>query len=381
MFCLLVGCLFLGLLVYVAWRAERTEGLVTKLVAKRVEAEEAKPQRQSAPISFLPDEWTDVPWTWKSNEEERRALENPNALHNPDEFLRGQILQRFNSLTDAFDRISFLRALRSRNAYFDEVTTGAILKDHSPMVRSWAAANLDLEFRDYRNHTFGEGEAPLLADYTDDVLNDHDPVVAASLWTNPEFKRLPWSMIWLSQSWKEEFKGMTPMARLALMHNRKLWPKYVVALMSADSDELGISRDEHAQLLFTASNNTHLVLDSRHHGRDYWVFEGDPNPPDETYGQMWEIAVDKWMDRMHVPYSIMRYIQTTGEVKLGVYQKLLDPSDNHKKQFRETIIESCDVFRDKEVLKVAWSDHDEECRSAAREVTGNLQSIVGVKGE
>lgn len=373
----LIACV-IGL-VYIAWRAERTEGIVARILAKK---EEEKPLNEPQPSPYLPDEWTDFPWSSKTDEEERRALENPNVLDNPDPFLRGQILQRFNALPNAFDRISFLRALRSRNAYLDEVVTAAVLKDESPLVRSWGAAYTSLEFRDYRNHTFGEGEAPLIADFTEDALNDPDPVVAASPWTNPEFKRLPWSMIWISDRWKDDFKAMTPLARLALMHNRRLYPKYLTALMGADSGELGISRDEHAQLLFTASRNPHLVIDSRRHGRNFWTYEGDANPPDEEYGRMWEISVDQWMDKMFVPYSFLRFIQTTGKVKASVYQRFLDgPEDNHKRQFRETIIEGCDAFRDKEVLKLAWSDPDEKCREAARIAVGNLQSIVGLKGK
>jgi hypothetical protein len=45
----------------------------------------------------------------------------------------------------------------------------------------------------------------------------------------------------------------------------------------------------------------------------------------------------------------------------------------------EAIIQSCDPWHDKAVLKVAWTDTSEDCRSAGKERTGKYTKWVGVE--
>ena len=81
-----------------------------------------------------------------------------------------------------------------------------------------------------------------------------------------------------------------------------------------------------------------------------------------------------------VAYSFMMYIQTTPEVKLTAYTRLLENRENSDhKSLRAEVIRSCDPLLDKSVLKVAWGDPDEKCRKIARERVGRFTDYMGVK--
>jgi hypothetical protein len=64
-------------------------------------------------------------------------------------------------------------------------------------------------------------------------------------------------------------------------------------------------------------------------------------------------------------------------VKLKVYQKLLETEKTD--YLRQAIIEGCDAFTDKNVLKVAWNDPDKDCKKSAEEAVGHLKDFVDVK--
>ncbi len=380
---LVIFCL-LGLL-YVAYRVEKIQAIIAKQAAQKESAEdvaedEALHPKHTTLHAFLPEEWTDALFSWKSRQELRHALENPNLLRNPDEFTIAEIIARLKSIADPLDRISFLTSLRSRHTYFNENITAVILRDPSTVVRAWGAAHLETEFRDYRGYEFGQGkEAPLIADYGDEVTNDAEPLVRASRWTHSGYRDLFWGRFRaeLKDDWKPKLKALSPLDRMAMMHNTGLTCCFVVELLQAATADLGITRNEHARLLCSASQNPHIIVDSRHFGRETWAYEGDANPPLVEYSEMWEACVDRWMDQQHVVFSFLKYVQATPEVKLNVYQKLLGVEKTN--YLREAIIEGCDNFTDKVVLKAAWDDPDEECKKAARKVIGNLTNIVGVK--
>ena len=70
---------------------------------------------------------------------------------------------------------------------------------------------------------------------------------------------------------------------------------------------------------------------------------GDPNPPFEEYGRMWDLCLDKWMVDRGVAYTFLTYIQTTPKKKLEVYTRLTGAdSDKYKALLREAVIQSCD---------------------------------------
>jgi hypothetical protein len=373
---LIIICL--GGVVYIAWRVESIEGIVRAITAKAGAEEEAAKRLMPEPkSSVLPDDWTDIPWiSKKSIQEERSPFENPNPLQGPDDFNEARILLEIKERKEPADRVTFLKALKGRRTYLNQTVTGAVLRDESALVRAWGARHLTATFEDYTDFN----NPVLLADFQEQILADPDPVVRASFWANPDCGRLPWGFMDISEGWKTHFSGLSQMGRLALMGNSDLRPKYVVAVLSAETEELNITRKEHATCLYAAATNPRIVLNSRHTGRDYWLVEGDANPPFSEYGQMWEIVTDKWMDVSFVPYAFLKFVQTRPTVKLAVYQKLMaDPENAQCRSYREAIIESCDIFTDKEVLKLAWADPDDRCKEAAVNRVGDHRKIVGVK--
>ena len=149
------------------------------------------------------------------------------------------------------------------------------------------------------------------------------------------------------------------------MRNPELSKSYVVALLETASEELKISRTEHAGILLAAAVNPNLIWSSRRTGREAWRVGDHYNPPFKEYGEMWELCLEKWMDEPLIPHSFLKYIQATSEVKLATYKQLLEKSDGE--WLRREVIRSCDPFIDKPVLKLALDDPDEECRKIAGE--------------
>lgn len=218
-----------------------------------------------------------------------------------------------------------------------------IYADGSAYVRAWAAAHLHLDFKDY-NYTDPENPREI-RNYEPSLLKDPDPLVRGAVWSNPECKRLPWGLdgIDLSDDWKARFRSMGPLERLGLMRNPDLPASYVLALLEAPSEELGISRDEHVRILMTAAVNPDLVGKNRWTGRGSWVGEfGDGFPACEEYGRMWELSLKRWLNEP-VVYQFISYIQTTPDVKLAAYNRLLEKHNGEdRKSLRWGVIRSCD---------------------------------------
>jgi hypothetical protein len=339
---------------------------------------EGETPKVSAPMDGLrlPSDWTmEYLSLRRSLQEETMPLEDPNPLRNPDAYTLAQIEMELSSLQSAEERLALLQAMLSRGCYFSPQIASIIIADKSAKVRVWGVVNLSIDQTDYsdpRNPKEMGSLEPL-------ILGDGDPLVRASIWRNENYKKLPWSMIYVAEDWKSRLSAMSQLERLALMRNATLSHRYIVALLDAPTDDLGMSRSEHGEMLFAAAMNSRLVWSSRHHGRDFWVVEGDANPPFAEYGQMWEIALDKWLDMPCVPYAFLNYIQTTPAVKMQVYQKLLTMTEEHRPSgYRGALIEGCDPFKDKDVLKLAWKDPDEICRKVAEVRVGEYKKWVGV---
>jgi hypothetical protein len=87
-----------------------------------------------------------------------------------------------------------------------------------------------------------------------------------------------------------------------------------------------------------------------------WFFR-DVNPPFEEFGEMWELSLDKLMDRPFVPYGFLRFVQTTPKVKLATYQRLTNSMRSSSKAVIRSWIR---------MFKLAWGDPDKACREAVR---------------
>lgn len=335
---------------------------------------------QEIPPKPLPYGWFDDGWPVPRTKEETLVpLENPEPQRNPDDYQTQVWIQEFQSLSDAHDRKEFLRQLRKAGAWMRPELLDVIYADKSTYVRAWAAAHLALNFKDYTDR-----EKPReIRNYEPALLCDPDPLVCAAVWSNPECGRLPWSMygIHLSERWREEFHSMTALERLALMLNPELPGSYAVALLDAPSEDLGISREEHRRILITAAVNPNLVGGSRRTGRQSWVGGcGDAFPASKEYGKMWELSMERWLEDPGVAYSFIKYIQTTPEIKLATYKRLLEKHDGKDRNWlREAVIRSCDPIVDCEVLKLAWDDPNEDCRKLAVERVGPFAKVVGIE--
>jgi len=216
-------------------------------------------------------------------------------------------------------------------------------------------------------------------DYQAQLLSDPEPIVRAAVWSNPQCRCLPWKPIFLSESWKTEFRTMSQPERLGMMRNPALSYRFVVALLETPSSELEMSTGDHVDILVAAAVNPNLIGASRRTGRKNWKgFDWDE--PIEEYGIMWDLCLDRWAEEHRVPYYFFKYVQTTPAKKLATYQKLNEKNDD--KEFaalRCAIIGSCDPITDVNVLRLGLEDRDEECRKAAGQRVGSYSQYVGVK--
>jgi hypothetical protein len=363
--------------IYISWRVDKIAGVFGEAIDKfNEEIKELKALANKPETSMLPEEWSTDRWAGEpSKEESRRPLENPNPLRYQDAYTEAVVLSEIDARPDPVERVTFLTALRRAGMWFSSELVDHLLRDDSPKVRAWVAANVETQFKDYTDFE-NPGE---LANYEPRIQTDPDPLVRASLWRNTQCDQLPWGIMSIAEGWKEQLKGMTQLERLALMRNPELSLRYLIKLLETETEDLGMTRKEHADMICAGAVNQRIVWSSRHHGRDYWMVYGDVNPPFEEFGQMWQLSLDKWMDLPFVPYAFLRFVQTTPKVKLATYQRLMNlPEDTRPHQFREVLIKGCDPFDDKDVLKLAWDDPDKDCREAARERVGELTNWVGV---
>lgn len=321
--------------------------------------------------------WYDEGWpVAKCDEEDRAPLENPTLQRSPDDYATQMYILEYKSMRDAHQRKEFLRQLRDEAVWMKPELLDVIYGDESDFVRAWAASHLYTEYTDYT-----DSENPReVRNYEPILLRDSEPLVRAALWSNPKCKRLPWGLVHLSEGWKEHIRGISQLERLGLMRNPELGMQYVVALLETPSNELGIARKEHAEVLCAAAVNPNLIRDSRFCGRKGWIGGGEGNPPFKEFGTMWTLCLEKWMDEYLVPFLFFTYVQTTPEIKLAVYTRLLEKAENQEyKWLRVEVIRSCDPFDDGPVLKKAWNDPDEKCRETARERVGSFTKWVGVQ--
>jgi hypothetical protein len=122
-----------------------------------------------------------------------------------------------------------------------------------------------------------------------------------------------------------------------------------------------------------------LIIDSsRRTGRKFWVgFLGDPFSPSEECKEIWSLAITRWKKVPGVGHSILKYIQTTPEIKLRAYKELLPKDeDGWNSSLREAVLESCEAVLDKELLKLGYEDPEEKCREIALKRIGEHSWVL-----
>jgi hypothetical protein len=270
--------------------------------------------------------WFDEGWPMAKMEEEHRApIENPHPHWNPDEYLIQMWICEYQSFPSPHDRKDFVRRLIRSGAEINEAEfLDVVFADESPHVRAWAAAHLETILKDYSRDYTDSKDRIEIRNYETAVLADAVPIVRAALLCNPQCQQLPWSLygIKISENWKEHFRRLAQLERLAMMQNPELSKYYIVALMETPSEGLNVSRVEHAEVLVAAAMNPAIIESSRRHGRRDWVVNGDWNRPFEEFGKMWQLSVSKWMDQPRVPYFFLKFI-TAVQNRAGLCRDLL----------------------------------------------------------
>jgi len=306
---------------------------------------------------------------WKRELHRGQGVRDPKPWKNPDDYATQMFMAEYKSIRSPHDRKDFLRKLHKADVWMAPELLDLVYADENTFVRAWAAGHLKTELIDARN-------------YEPDLLQDPEPIVRAALWSNPQCQNLPWRdrRTGLSESWKEQLLTMSQMERLGLMRNPKLEMRFVVVLLETPSEQVGMSKYEHLQVLCAAAVNPDLVWESRSTGRDGSVACGEGYPPPEEYGRMWMLCLDQWLDTS-VPEHFFKHIQTTPKIKEAIYQRLLEREDDrYFKDLRWYVIRSCDPPIDEPVLKMALNDPDQDCREIAKQQISVFGDFVSCEG-
>ena len=156
-----------------------------------------------------------------------------------------------------------------------------------------------------------------------EALEDRDIVFRSSGMIPIREPSYSWRFLTLKDTWKAEL-FRTPdvhLERLGLMRKPSFWKTTSSHCSRTPTEELGITRDEHVNMMIAAATNLDLIGSSRWHGRA--PFKGyDWSEPSEQFGQMWDACLTLWADHPRVAYFFFRYIQTVPEKKLAVYRSL-----------------------------------------------------------
>jgi hypothetical protein len=362
--------LWVSVLVVAVYTALRMHAFIERhtALATYIESESKKIKKLlDKPTTRMRYEWYDDGWpVSRMDEEDFAPLANPEPNRSPDEFTTRMWAAEYCSYLNGHDRVDFLRRLLSSGAYMKPELLDLVYADEDVYVRAWSSGHLATEFE----HIKSAGQPNNLRNYEPALLSDSELIVRAALWSNPKCRQLPWEeRVNIQENWKEVFQKLSHLERLGLMRNPKLPRRLVVALLEARSEELTISRGDHAGVLRAAAFNPALIQLSRHFGRESRPSfdRQDWFEPFPEFGRMWELSISKWMDIWGVPFMFLRYIQTTPEIKLSTYTALLEVGDKQSAALREEIILSCEPRIDGAILSAAASDPDEKCRKTYEE--------------
>ena len=350
---LLISCVLLaiGYLIYKIHYLIKEQEAIVDSVSVALGEIKALPHGNPPELAYG---WHDKGWPFKPESDGPGVrLENPNPHLAPDDYATQMYIAEFKSIVDPHMRKEFLWRLRFAGVWMKPEFLDVIFADENAFVRAWAAGHL---WTDFKDHKRPEG-AQVIRDYEPALLEDSEPIVRAALWSNPRCKRLPFWFSIIQKGWKEQLQVISQLERLGIMRNPELSESFVVCLMEASSEELNMTREQHGELLRAAATNPDLIYGSRTTGRKSWVGGGEGNSVFEEYGRMWELCIEQWLDQPTVPFYFFRYIQTTPEVKLATYKRLLKQNFDKDdfSSLRAEVVRSCHPYDGRAVLDLAKS--------------------------
>ncbi len=320
-------------LLYIAGTAEKNGSRINEF-AKSLDGHFRKKTEDTG--QTLGYEWYEEGWPQVYSEDllpQPPDFENPTPYYFQDEYSENLLTAEYKSTVTASEKKNFLKRILKTGISVPLAIADEAFNDKDSAVRIYAASHL--KFYPYS-----------IKDFATALLDDADPVVRAALFSNPEYERI-WQHWGPNDGWQEQIAGMSQLERLGAMRNPRLNAKFVVALMNEQPEKLNMSNQEHVALICAAAINPRLIEGSRRTGRWFWGSRGDWNPPFEDYGQMWRAAIEHWLDTA-VPYRILKYVQTTREVKLETYKRLLKQEYS---DLRCAVLESCEPREDGPILK------------------------------
>lgn len=351
--------------LYAAIQSEKTNHNtreIAQTVSELINTLKREPPQHEHTLGY---EWYEDGWPFiEDTDGDIVPFKNPIPYYNRDEYSDQLLLSQYQSGV-GFEKLSFLRCIRRSASSLPQVLVEELCQNGDVSVRVWFASHgwVGMPRSNSRSETY-------------EMLLENDPekIVRAALFCNPDYSRLPWQLLGPKEGWREFMARQQPLDRMAMMRNPKLSEGFVVALMKEDSTSIGITREEHAKLIYAAAHNPDLIGSSRRTGRDFWVGGGEGNPPFQEYGEMWRVAYARWLDTIAV-YAVFRYIQTTPKIKLEIYNLC---AGQDREALRETILGSCEPLKDGEILKLGWNDPSDRCREIAHDRIGSHTRWVGV---
>ena len=244
------------------------------------------------------------------------------------------------------DRTEFLNQLEEERGVPFEVADMAV-RDPSVAVRSWAASNLALDYRDRNLFTVVEADA--------------DSFVRASLYENQLFE------------FEKRFAKLSQLEKLAVMRRLNLSATFVRTVFDPKDATLGISLEERRQLAnaFLCSRADPKLaanLDKSYHAAESKVCAplDHANTAGGDLSNLWPMALD-WPDGWGIPTLVFKLINADDDTMASTYRQCERPewryamltNQHHYEQWHVT---HCDV------LRLAVEDSDPAVRSRAYEL-------------
>jgi hypothetical protein len=288
------------------------------------------------------------------------------AVHNGfslDAYQTAKLQQKFVELVTAQDRIDFIEGLEQGQGVPFEVADAAV-RDRSSAVRSWAAANVELDYRMYigREEPFGRPRYRFPDRNLFAVVEaDPDPLVRASLCENESFPI------------EEKLAGLNRLQKLAAMRRLNLSAAIVTKVFDPNDKTLNVSLEERCELatafLCKRANSTLARnLDKSYSDTEFRVCAPLElaNTAAGDLSNLWPMALD-WPDSWGIPTLVFKLINADDDTMASTYRQCERPewryamlsNQHHYEQWHVT---HCDV------LRLAVEDSDPAVRSRAYEL-------------
>ena len=290
------------------------------------------------------------------------------AVHNGfplDAYQTAKLQQKFVELVTAQERIDFMEQLDQTGVPF-EVAEAAV-GDPSSGVRSWAAANLELDYRMYIEHeepsvrpSQGERESMAFEQRIDALLGrpryrfpdrnlfavveaDPDPLVRASLCET-------------SHSLEEKLAGLNQLQKLAAMRRPNLSSAIVAKVFDPNDTTLNISLEERWELATAFLSKRADSKLARNLHKSYHEHEFRWNGPlfmaDTVGGELsnlWPMALD-WPDGWGIPTLVFKLINADDDTMASTYRQCERPEWryamlNNQHHYEQWHVTHCDVLR------------------------------------